>query len=1706
MSPSRPVVSRPAGALTLGLLLVLTPLGVLLPREAAPLPEERVSAATARLTAGGDLVRTLESTFPALKPRMNERAAFVAVRAQAAGSTIEGLRARRAPDAAVLSEAVGPLDVVFPRRASDAVVAEGEGVRVVLRPVGARSVPAEIVDGKLVYVGIHEDTDVLQVAGTSWTEEYLHLRSEDAPRRFEYELVETAGASSIRLANGEVQLFDEEGRGLLIRAPVVVDAAGRRSATAARWELRGKRLTLHLDPSGLRYPLVVDPSFTTGSMATARYDGIGILLQSGQVLVIAGAPVTQVTAELYNPATGAWSYTSPMTGPGRSAHAALLLRDGRVLVIGGTTLSGETDDCRLYDAVDDAWVAAQPLPAKRQHHTATLLTDGRVLVAGGADGATTPHTDAWLYDPLANSWTATGPMNVPRWRHGAALLQDGRVLVAGGLTTGAVDTNTAEIYDPGTGAWTAVENMAAPRQLFTLTTLRDGDVLAAGDQGLFFAERFRPGTGSWTTTGPLSQGRRYPTASLLPSGKVLLAGGHDGSSYVKTTEIFDPSTGQWSSGPDMQAARRRHSATMLPGGRVLIAGGQDPATLATAELIDLDVPAWSGGTPMTEARNELTLTVLYDGRVLAVGGVSSQTAEVRDLAGDWAPAANTLAYQRWRHSATLLHDGRVLLAGSIASTAAGRTAELFDPTTSTFALTGDMSVDRYWHTATLLPCGEVLVVGGRTVGSVIVASAERYNPLTGAWRPTGSLASGRWRHTATLLPDGTVLVTGGWGSSGTLDNAEVYDPVGETWTPVPNPMTVARYHHTATLLPSGRVLLVGGNGSQGSAELYDPLTQVFSIAKPLPANRQLGFTATLLPNGRVLVVGGFSSTRKADVYDPTLDEWVSVPVDLASDHDNHAAALLLDGRVLVAGGSSSAITETFDVGRGEQAVWRPVVTGSTDPLVEGSPLNVGGSGFQGLSEGSTGTGYAQSATNYPLVQLHRIDNDDVIWLPLGPGKEWSDATFDSLSVGGPRSGPVRVTVFTSGIPSLSKMIPLECVPPTVTSSPSDATVCEGGSAALSAAASGDCVVWRWRQGGTPLVEGGRFTGTRTGTLSLTGALPGDAGTYDAVAERACSSGFDVTASATVTVASDLSGVSAAPTSAVSVCPTCTGPAVSESHLDGGPVTHQWGYRTVPSGPVTPIPGRTAATYQVNGADFPGIGSYLLVVETTPACGPTLVSNEISVEVVSSPPGDDVQFFTITSRDSENVLEWVNPPGYDKVRIRYNTGSSCTFPVDPDLDGALLTDRTGPAGGRDRLPHSGLGNGTTYCYTLFVDLGGAWSAGRSNRGRPFDTSGAVKWAFSTGVLSMTAPTVGAAGVLATSNDNVVHAMKRDLDGGEWPAGWLPVALGGPVQSRSPIVPITVNGSNPVAYLGSQDGRVYVIDAAAGGTVPEPWSTLPVATAVQAAPAGIFTAFGGAFNYLLVGSRNPLGSNNSLIAMNPFTGGIITYFLNGGAAADRIGAINAMPAVDYANNRVYFTSVQDPSGAPYTLWALQLGSSPVFADAWSPQRDLGSLTSSPVLMGDRVYVGSLIGGGTIHSIDAMTGDAGLDRSITLNDGEIRGFPFPDRASNDIWFATALKVWGVNDDGSSLSVKHGGGFSLGAGVTPTSPVLFIPGDHYLYVGGSDGRLHELDTLTPAMNSVQLGDGQSAVGAPSLDRETGLIHVGTEAGVFYAVEFPLP
>ena len=237
-----------------------------------------------------------------------------------------------------------------------------------------------------------------------------------------------------------------------------------------------------------------------------------------------------------------------------------------------------------------------------------------------------------------------------------------------------------------------------------------------------------------------------------------------------------------------------------------------------------------------------------------------------------APGAFTptgsLSTARSGHTATLLASGKVLVAGGSGLPSgpyAFASAELYDPVTGTFTITGSMGTERVGHTATLLPSGRVLIAGGIgsgkcSAGVCYFASAELYDPATGTFTATGRMGEGREGHTAILLPSGKVLIAGGTTAMPlypVVASAELYDPGTGTFTDTGS-MGEARAGHTETLLPNGKVLVAGGysvSSSWSSAELYDPAAGTFTDTAGMGTWRS-SHTATLLPAGKVLIAGG----------------------------------------------------------------------------------------------------------------------------------------------------------------------------------------------------------------------------------------------------------------------------------------------------------------------------------------------------------------------------------------------------------------------------------------------------------------------------------------------------------------------------------------------------------------------------------------------------------------------------------------------------------------------------------------------------------------------------------------------------------------------------------------------------------------------------------------------------------------------------------
>jgi uncharacterized repeat protein (TIGR01451 family) len=138
---------------------------------------------------------------------------------------------------------------------------------------------------------------------------------------------------------------------------------------------------------------------STGSLGAARENHTATLLGSGKVLVAGGNEGGSLaglsSAELYDPATGTWSATGSLLAA-RTLHTATLLSSGKVLMSGGFALGaipccGAPDtffslrSAELYDPATGAFSATGSLNGGHGLATATLLSTGKVLLAGGTD-------------------------------------------------------------------------------------------------------------------------------------------------------------------------------------------------------------------------------------------------------------------------------------------------------------------------------------------------------------------------------------------------------------------------------------------------------------------------------------------------------------------------------------------------------------------------------------------------------------------------------------------------------------------------------------------------------------------------------------------------------------------------------------------------------------------------------------------------------------------------------------------------------------------------------------------------------------------------------------------------------------------------------------------------------------------------------------------------------------------------------------------------------------------------------------------------------------------------------------------------------------------------------------------------------------------------------------------------------------------------
>ena len=115
--------------------------------------------------------------------------------------------------------------------------------------------------------------------------------------------------------------------------------------------------------------------------------------------------------------------------------------------------------------------AVSPMLEPRSGHAAVLLANGEVLIVGGMRRNQDFYRSSELYDPATQRFSATGSMKIGRVGMAAVRLPSGKVLVTGGWT-GHDTTDESEIYDPGTGNFADGGRMTTKRGQPEATLLR----------------------------------------------------------------------------------------------------------------------------------------------------------------------------------------------------------------------------------------------------------------------------------------------------------------------------------------------------------------------------------------------------------------------------------------------------------------------------------------------------------------------------------------------------------------------------------------------------------------------------------------------------------------------------------------------------------------------------------------------------------------------------------------------------------------------------------------------------------------------------------------------------------------------------------------------------------------------------------------------------------------------------------------------------------------------------------------------------------------------------------------------------------------------------------------------------------------------------------------------------------------------------------
>lgn len=293
------------------------------------------------------------------------------------------------------------------------------------------------------------------------------------------------------------ELFDPVGRRFLPAQPMSIPRASHTATLLrdGRVLVAGGCTIGGATASAEQYEPATGQWHNVGDMTTARCSHIAVPLDDGRVFVMGGGGgrlPDLATAEVFDPRTATFV---PVGSMHENHYLATRLADGRVLLTGGQGRSGEIlRSAEIFDPRSGTFQRTGDMAGPRVKHAAALLPDGRVLVIGGtATGYDARFSSTEVYDPKTGRFAPGPSMREGRYKitDAVATMSSGAVLVGGGAATPEVYDPTRRAFVPILGALDAAEMFA------TATRLRTGEVLLLGG----YDSHTQASSSAWLATG-----------------------------------------------------------------------------------------------------------------------------------------------------------------------------------------------------------------------------------------------------------------------------------------------------------------------------------------------------------------------------------------------------------------------------------------------------------------------------------------------------------------------------------------------------------------------------------------------------------------------------------------------------------------------------------------------------------------------------------------------------------------------------------------------------------------------------------------------------------------------------------------------------------------------------------------------------------------------------------------------------------------------------------------------------------------------------------------------------------------------------------------------------------------------------------------------------------------------------------------------------